>query len=369
MSNSISKGKTYGLAIAVGLSMWPASTVHLEAQLKKPARPPRAKTETSVPIDPLGRENPRSAMMGFLKCLNRGDYADAALYLQEPATSGATLQQPLSQLRVLHRYFKGDIAHLSDEPNGTLEQGLPMGQVRAGTFQVGDTTSDVILVRVDDPAAGKIWLISQQTVESLAKLSEALEKEQPTLVARILPAALTGTEVLGMSLVNWLGWLLSIPISILLAWPLCFLLIAPRLLVCKVRKIPFQPVWDTAFGPPLRYIVAISINSLFVYLLLRPPLLYRVYYLRLMAGLLAGCLIWLLARITDRGFERALNRARTTRYRRGIDLNADPESLQGRAVDGCHCGRAGRGWIQYGNRIRWSRYRGTSHSVGGTKDT
>ncbi len=246
--------------------------------------------------------------MGFLKSLNRGDYADTALYLQEPATAGVTLQQ--SQLRALHRYFKGDIGHLSDDPNGTLEQGLPMGQVRAGTFQVGDTTADVILVRVDDPTAGKIWLISKQTVEGLTKLSEALENEQPTLVTRILPAALTGTDVLGMSLVNWLGWLLSIPISILLAWPLCFLLSVPRMLVCKVRKIPFQPVWVTAFGTPLRYIVAISINSLFVYLLLTPPLLYRVYYLRLMAGLLAGCLIWLLARITDRGFEHALNRAR-----------------------------------------------------------
>ncbi len=208
--------------------------------------------------------------MGFLKSLNRGDYADTALYLQEPATSGVTLQQRLSQLRALRRYFKADIGHLSDDPNGTSERGLPMSQVRAGTFHVGNTTADVILVRVDDPSAGKIWLISKQTVESLTKLSEALGNEPPTLVARILPTALTGTDVLGMSLVDWLGWLLSIPISILLAWPLCFLLSAPRMLVCKVRKIPFQPVWVTAFGPPLRYILAISINSLFVYLLLTP---------------------------------------------------------------------------------------------------
>lgn len=249
--------------------------------------------------------------MGFLKSLNREDYADAAHYVQDPAALGPNLESTLKQLQALHRNFKGEIAHLSNDPNGTLEHGLPMGQVRAGTFQIGDTASDVILVRVDDPAAGKIWLISTQSVANAAKLSEALEKEQLTLVARILPAALTRTEILGMSLADWLDWLLSIPISILLAWPLCFLLSAPKLLVYKVRKIPFQLAWDTPFGPPLRYIVAISINSLFVYLLLTPPILYRVYYLRLMAGLLAGCLIWLLARISDRGFERALNRART----------------------------------------------------------
>ncbi len=249
--------------------------------------------------------------MGFLKALNRGDYSDAARYLQGPETSGANLEQQLKQLRALHRNFKGEIGHLSNDPNGISEHGLPMGQVRAGIFQVGDTTSDVILVRVDDPAAGKIWLISKQTVENAAKLSDALASEQPTLVAQILPAALTRTEVLGMSLSTWLGWLLSIPVSILLAWPLCFVLSVPKLLVCKVRKTPFQALWDTPFGAPLRYIVAISINSLFVYLLLAPPLLYRVYYLRLAAGLLAGCLIWLLATITDRSFEHALNRART----------------------------------------------------------
>ena len=114
-----------------------------------------------------------------------------------------------------------------------------------------------------------------------------------------------------MTLVNWLGWLISIPISIWLAWPLCFLLSMPKLLVGKVRKTPFNPIWDTPLGSPPRYLLAISINSLFVYLLLKPPLLYRMYYLRLMSGLLAGCLIWFLARITDRGFEGALDRART----------------------------------------------------------
>ena len=168
MINRISKGKTCGLAIAVGLSMWAAAPVYrLEAQLKnqRPLHQPKRSLRRSS-IQFLCRETPRGAMMGFLKSLNRGDYADTALYLQEPATSGVTLQLWLSQLRALRRYFKADIGHLSDDPNGALEPGLPVGEVRAGTFQLGDAKADVILVRVDDPAAGKIWLISKRTVES-----------------------------------------------------------------------------------------------------------------------------------------------------------------------------------------------------------
>jgi MscS family membrane protein len=53
-------------------------------------------------------------------------------------------------------------------------------------------------------------------------------------------------------------------------------------------------------------------HSLFVYLL-GPPLLYRVYYFRFMAILLAACFVWLLSTIADRSFELALNRTRMER--------------------------------------------------------
>jgi MscS family membrane protein len=60
---------------------------------------------------------------------------------------------------------------------------------------------------------------------------------------------------------------------------------------------------------PLKCILAILLHSVFVYLL-EPPLWYRVYYFRFMAALLMGCFLWLLSTITDRGYERAVNRTR-----------------------------------------------------------
>jgi MscS family membrane protein len=309
-------GKIYSLAIVTGLLICAGPTSHLEAQRKKPESPPAAKpkdkAEPAAPLDPLGRETPRSSMMGFLSSENRGDYATAALYLQTPAGQSASVERQLKQLRALHQNFNGDLALLSDDPNGSLDRGLPPGEVRAGKFQVGDATSDVILVRVDDPTAGKIWLMSNESVAGAEALFKIKEKEQPSLIDRILPDALTKTEFLGMTLARWLGWLLSVPVSWLLAWPVVYVLNAPILIARKIGKRQLKPVWETPVGKPLRYIVAILIDTLSVYVL-DPPLIYRVYYFRLMAALLAGCFIWLLARLTDRGLDRALSRARTQR--------------------------------------------------------
>jgi len=249
-------------------------------------------------------------VLGLLKCTEHEDYETAARYLQPTPGRNTNLAQRAREFQALHGNFTGSIGLLSDDPNGTIEPGLPPGQVRAGVLTVGSMAADIILVRVNDPASGKIWLISKETVASIPKLYAQMESEGPTAVDRIMPAALTRQQLLGMSLAQWLGWLLSIPISLSLAWLLVFLLGAPAWIRCKFRKLSFRAVWETRLGKPLTYIIAVLMHSLFVYLL-EPPLLYRVYYFRFMAALLAGCLVWLVSRIIDQGFEHAVNRTQT----------------------------------------------------------
>ena len=79
-------------------------------------------------------------MMGVLKYGERGDFATAARYLQPTPGQDTDLVQRARELQALHTRFKGDIALLSDDPNGTVEAGLPPGQVRAGVLAVGGTT-------------------------------------------------------------------------------------------------------------------------------------------------------------------------------------------------------------------------------------
>ena len=300
----------HALRIAFSISLLVVSAAHLPAQLPKSAASPPTKTEPPTPIDQLGRETPRSAMMGFLKYEQRDEYRIAARYLQPTPGQNTDLAQRAKELQALHGKFKGSIGSLSDDPNGTVEAGLPPGHVRAGVLTVGSLTEDVILVRVDDPASGKIWLISKETVANIPKLYAQMESETPTLADRIIPGVLTSRRLQGMSLAKWLGWLLSIPTSWILAWLLALLLSVPRRVWRKLRNRSLTTVWETPLGMPLRCIIAILMHSFFVYFL-EPPLLFRSYYFRFMAALLMGCFAWLVSRIADRGFDHAVTLERT----------------------------------------------------------
>lgn len=295
---------------ALAIFVMLASLAYSFGQFPTSVAPPPAKTEPTT--DLLGRETPRRSMMGLLKSSEHGDYETAARYLQPTEGQSTSLARVAQQFHALQGNFNGNIGLLSDDPNGTVEPGLPPGQIRAGALVVGGTSVDVILVRVDDPSSGKIWLISKKTVASIPALHAQMESEAPTVVKRIIPGALTDRQLLGMSLTKWLGWLLSIPTSWLLAWLSALLFSVPARIRCKLRKLPFRSVWKTPVGTPLQCIGAILIHGLLV-LLLVPPLLYRVYYFRFLAALLVGCFLWLVSVMVDRGFEHVVNRLRAQR--------------------------------------------------------
>jgi MscS family membrane protein len=243
-----------------------------------------------------------------LKYEASGDNATSARFLQLPP--GQSLAELTKEFRTLYPYFQGSVNLLSDDPNGSVDAGLPPGQVRAGVITVNGSTEDVILVRVDDPAVGKIWLISQQTLANIPDLYARFESEAPTEASRIRIALLSGPVLLGMSSTQWLCWLLSIPFSWLLAWLSTYLLSAPRRAWSKLRKVPFISVWHSPVGMPLRCMIAVLFHGFLVYLL-DPPLLYRVYYVRFLGAVLVGCIGWLASRLSDQGFNHALHQSRT----------------------------------------------------------
>src|ERR1700733_90885 len=294
------------LTLAVGILLLTGSAVSSPAQLPLVAPPPKA--EPAATVDPLGRQTPRSSMINFLKYEASGDYATASRYLQLPP--GETLAHLSSEDRLLYPYFQGSINLLSDDPAGTVEPGLPPGQVSAGVLTVDDLTAKVILLRVDDPMAGKIWLISEGSLAAIPALYNRLKGKQPTEGSRFRRALQSGPVLLGMSSTQWVCWLLSIPVSWFLAWLSTFVLSVPRRVWCTLRKLPFHTLWDSPPGMPVRCMIAILLHGLFVYLL-QPPLLYRIYYVRFLAALLAGCFGWLLSRLSDQGFNEALHQART----------------------------------------------------------
>ena len=286
------------------------TAVQMPSQVPTSVGSPETNVQVPVTTDPLRRETPRGAVIGLLTYEARGDYATAARYLE--SSTDSDMVQLAAEMHALRPYFEGDIAAITDNPDGAVEAGLPPGEVRVGVVKVGSETAEVILVRVKDLQFGEIWLVSRQSVQKIPQLYALLESETPPVLDRIMPAALTTHSLLGLSLAQWLGWLVSIPLSMLLAWCVSFLIAAPRRTWQRLRKLPVNTVWQSPLGTPLRCVIAVVIHSLLVYWL-RPPLLYRYYYFRLMAALLVGCVAWLVSRIVDSGYNRAVTHTRTQR--------------------------------------------------------
>ena len=303
--------RIYTRDLVLAILTFLVSAAYSSAQLPTSSAPQPTKAAPTTSVDLLGRETPRKTIIGFLKFSEAEDYETAARYLQPPQQD-SNMPQLAKELQALEGNLNSDIGLLSDDPNGTIQPGLPPGQVRAGALVVGGTSVDVILVRVDDPAAGKIWLISKETAAIIPRLYARMEREAPTWADRLLPATLTSRQLLGMSEAKWLWWLLSVPISWMLAWSAALLFSVPARIASNLRERPFTPFWKTRVGLPLQCIVAIVIHGLFVYLL-TPPLLYRLYYARFLAALLVACCLWLLSRITDEFFEHVVNRMRAQR--------------------------------------------------------
>jgi len=188
--------------------------------------PAPAATPSKTPTDPLGRDTPYGTIFGFLQAAQSGDYSIAAQYLQmNPSrrqTEGATMAANLKQ--VMDRAYSGNLSKVSTQPEGTPQEGVPPGRQKYGAMSSGDAEADLELVRVSDPTAGKIWLISSDT---LAKLPELYDQVVARRVETRLPAWVVKHQFVGMALWQWFALLLMIPVAAGASWLLLVVLQIP----------------------------------------------------------------------------------------------------------------------------------------------
>jgi MscS family membrane protein len=201
--------------------------------------------------DQLGRDTPYGTVYGFLQAAQSGDYGIAAQYLQmSPArrqTEGDALAMKLYV--AMNKAFSGSLRP-SREPEGTIQEDVPPGRQRLGTMSAGDVDAELELVRVTDPSAGKIWLISSDT---LAKVPALYDQVEARRVESRLPRWMVKHQFAGMPLWQWFALLLLIPVAAATAWLLLVLLQIP-LRWWAGRRFPlrrgFLPVrWFTGFLP------------------------------------------------------------------------------------------------------------------------
>ena len=253
--------------------------------------PPAA--NSAVPTDPLGRSTPSNSVLGFLKAATSGDYSIAAQYLQmSPAHRQANGEETAMKLKfVLDNDFLGYYSRFG-QPEGTPQEGVPLGHQKLGTISAGDVEMDLDMVRVSDPNAGKIWLISSDT---LAKLPEVYDQAEARQVASKLPAFLVKNGLAGMPFWQWLALLVATPFAAGLGW-----------LVLAILEIPLR-WWARRHGQmdvanwrsvsvPAWLLTGTLIHQVLV-IKLRLPLLLRHYYFQVTSIALILSATWIFWRV------------------------------------------------------------------------
>ncbi|MFP2929678.1 mechanosensitive ion channel family protein [Pyxidicoccus sp. 3LG] len=190
-----------------------------------------------TPPPTLDRQSPQATVQGFLSAAHRGDYALAAHYLDldfipraEQAERGPQLARRLKF--VLDRKLAVDLSSLSKNPEGE-----PAGSrtQQLGTIPLDEASVAVRLQRVMGDG-GLVWVFSESTVRRIDPLFEAYGPR----VAEWLPPVFFEDTVLGLEPWQWLGLLVTLLGSLVVAVLLERLVLAFALRLARWTRI----TWD-----------------------------------------------------------------------------------------------------------------------------
>jgi MscS family membrane protein len=286
--------------LVASLSVQSLAAQTLVAQLNNLLKPTAPSTSASSSSDPLGRTTPSGTVLGFLQVAQDGNERVAADYLQMSAARRQSQGPEMAgKLKVLmDRAFVGSIRRISTRPDGDPEAGTT-DQQTVGVFSTRDADVPIVLVRVGDPNAGKIWLFSADTLSKVPELYDNVEAHQ---VENKLPQILVRTVFLGMQLWQWLALFAAIPIAIAIGWAMVLLLAIPRRILLKLRNRPNLDSYSRISRPLLLSFSALVHRAMAGYFGL--PLLPRVYYYRSIGALISLGFFWFLQRVASLTMQR-----------------------------------------------------------------
>jgi MscS family membrane protein len=285
------------VCLVIGL---PASAQQLQQQLIKSGN---TSTETT---DPLGRDTPSGTLYGFLQAAQSGNYSTAAQYLQMSAAKRQALgEEYAAKLKVvIDRAFSGNLRRISNQPEGTPQEGMPLDRQLVGVLASGDVEANLVLIRVSQAGGGQTWLISSET---LARVPELYDQATVHQVEAHLPQILVRHQFLGLPWWQWIGILLAVPVAAALGWLAVGIVKLPRYFWARYRKEPLITTWSTVWKP-LWLVLAAAIHGVLVSYL-SMPVLQRHRYQQAAGVVLVVAFSWLLWRVLRELLQRVRQRA------------------------------------------------------------
>jgi MscS family membrane protein len=264
-------------------------------------------TNSGAPADPLGRTTPSGSILGFLQAAQSGEYGIAAQYLQMSAArrqaEGEQIASQLNTVMNAKNVFAGRVGGFT-QPEGTPQEGIPLGHQKLGTLSSGDVEVELDLVRVSDSSAGKIWLVSSETLTKVPELYDQVEARQ---VERELPSFLVKHEIAGVPLWQWLAVLVAIPLAAGLGWIVLFLAEIPIRWWARRRGQADVANWRSVSAPA--WLLAGTLAHQFFVRYLGVALLPRHYYFEFSSVAVIIALTWILWRFVRWSLRRLRNRA------------------------------------------------------------
>jgi MscS family membrane protein len=262
---------------------------------------------SNSPSDPLGRTTPSGAVLGFLQAAQSGNYSIAAQYLQmSAARRQAEGEELASQLNTVLNSPSANTVHIGNftQAQGIPQEGVPLGRQRLGTMSSGDVEDDLDLVRILDPSAGKIWLISSET---LAKVPELYDQVEARQVETKLPRMLVKHKIAGVPLWQWLALLLALPVAAAIGWLALVVLEIPVRWWARRRGQLEVANWRSVSAPAWLLTATLAHQVFIRYLGM--ALLPRHYYFQLTYIALIISLTWIAWRVVKWSLRRVRNRA------------------------------------------------------------
>ena len=253
--------------------------------------------------DPFERTSPRDTITGFIRAADHHDFEAASNYLQlddNQLRNREALARHLKDL--IDRHFGQSLTSVSDPPRGALYDALPMDRERVGPMTVGEDEIEIGLVRVTDPQAGSIWLVSSATLARIASLGDGITR---SWIERTMPNWALQRELLGISLAHW------IVLAAALAVPFISFAVLSRLIAALARRALREPArrreldaWYAGIRWPLTSSLAIAIQLMSI-----PsfgfPLTFRIAYARVALVAFVVAVTWLVRRVLTLSFARA----------------------------------------------------------------
>ncbi len=178
-----------------------------------PAPAPPAAAPAPAETDALGRDSPRSSVLGFLSAGRKGEDDLAAQYLSTRLKGEAAAKLAHQLFVVLDARLPARLTLVSDNPEGSRTNPLKPNEEIVGAIDGADGPVNIVVERVSGPDAKQIWLFSGATLNAVP----ALHREVTLgLGGERLPRILTGTSIGGVRVLEWLIVLLGLPALYLL---------------------------------------------------------------------------------------------------------------------------------------------------------